>query len=126
MVQNLLQYELLVLDKHRGHKGQEIIQTFYGQLKYVLELQLPHSEDIGILRKQYYLLGFVEPCITNGKDATREFIMYTRMSMAIFIDIRAIGSVVGHVKRHNEWGIVDRSGGLTQTVFIDPESDEDN
>ena len=71
MIQNFIQYELLVQDKHRSHKGQEIIQTFYRQLRYVLEFQLPQSEDIGIPRKQHYLLGFVEPCITNGKDATR-------------------------------------------------------
>ena len=120
MVQNFIQYELLIRDKCCGHKGQEIIQTFYGQLKYVLELQLSHSEDIGIPRKQRYLLGFVESCITNGKDATRELNMYTRMSTAIFIDIRAIGSMVGRVKRHNEWGIVDRSGELARTVFVDP------
>ena len=126
MVQNLIQYELLVRDKHHGHKGQEIIQTFYGQLKYVLELQLPHSEDIGIPRKQRYLSGFVEPSITNGKDMTQEYTMFTQMSMAIFIDVRAIGSVVGHVKRHNKWGIVDRSGELAQTVFVDPGSDEDD
>ena len=99
---------------------------FYGQLKYVLELQLLHFEDIEIPRKQHYLLGFVEPCITNGKDVTRELTMYTRMSTAIFIDIRTIGSMVCRVKRHNEWGIVDRSDELAQTVFVDPESDKDN
>ena len=52
--------------------------------------------------------------------------MYTQMSMAIFIDVRAIGSVVGHVKRHNKWGIVDRSGELAHTVFVDPGSDKDD
>ena len=57
---------------------------------------------------------------------TRELTMYTQMSTAIFIDIQAIGSMVGCVKRHNEWGIVDRSGELARTVFVDPESDEDN
>ena len=97
-----------------------------GQIKHVVELQFPHSEDIGNLRKQHYLLGFVEPCITNGKDATRELTMYTRMSTATFIDIRTIGFVVGCMKRHNEWWIVDRSGELAWTVFVEPESDEDN
>ena len=50
--------------------------------------------------------------------------MYTWMSTTIFIDIRAIGSVVGRVKRYNKWRIVDRSGELAQTVFV--ESDEGN
>ena len=52
--------------------------------------------------------------------------MYTQMSIAIFIDIWATGSVIGHMKRDNEWDIVDRSGELGWTVFIDPGSDKDN
>ena len=102
MVKNLIQYKLPVQDKCHGYKDQEIIQTFYGQLKYVLELQLLHSEDIRILRKQHYLLGFVKPCITNGKDMTWELTMYIQMSTAIFIEIQAIGFMVGCVKRHNK------------------------
>ena len=107
-------------------KAKKPSKPFYGQLKYILELQLLHSEDIGIPRKQHYLLGFVKLCNTNGKNMTLELTMYTWMSTAIFIDIQAIGSLVGHVKRQNKWGIVDRSGELAQTVFVDPVSDKDN
>ena len=56
----------------------------------------------------------------------QELIMYTWMSIATFIDIQAIDSVVGHMKRHKEWGIVDRSAELARTIFFDPESDENN
>ena len=57
---------------------------------------------------------------------TQELTMYTWMSIATFIDIQAIDSVVGRMKRHNEWGIVDRSAELTRTIFFDPELDENN
>ena len=57
---------------------------------------------------------------------TPELTMYAWMLTAIFIDIQAIGSIIGHMKRHNEWGIVDRSGELAWTIFVDPESDKDN
>jgi hypothetical protein len=48
----MFQYELLVRDNRHGHRGQEITQTFYGQLKYIIELQLPGSDELSISRKR--------------------------------------------------------------------------
>ena len=44
----------------------------------------------------------------------------------IFIDIQAISSVVGHVKRESEWAIIDHRGDLAQTVFVDPDLLDDD
>ncbi|KAF8487592.1 hypothetical protein JB92DRAFT_3021741, partial [Gautieria morchelliformis] len=40
------------------------------------------------------------------------------------IDIDRDG-VVGRVQRGNEWGIIDRSGDLACTVFVNPEPEDD-
>lgn len=102
-----------------------MVQTFYGQLKYIVELLLlPASEILGIPNQQQLLLACIEPCITQGKDVTLEVKMYTRMSTAIFIDIQAVGTVVGQIKRRNEWAIVDRNSELARTVFVDPVLDD--
>jgi hypothetical protein len=112
--------------RRRGRDGPaEIVQTFYGQLHYIIEVTLPRSELINPLSKRRFLLAFVEPCLTNGKDATRELTTYERTSATIFIDLQAIGCIVGRIKRGNEWAIIDRSEELARTVFVDPNTLEE-
>jgi hypothetical protein len=93
-------YELYVQNNHRkAGEPAENIQTFYGQLQYILECDLLHHAELGIPDRHKYLLAVVVPCITNGKDATREATMYNTTSTAIVIDLQVIGCVVGRVKR---------------------------
>ena len=56
-----------------------------------------------------------------GRDATKEVTTYQRTSTNIFIDLRAIGCVVGRIKCGNDWAIIDRSEELARTVFVDPD-----
>jgi hypothetical protein len=103
----------------------ESIQTFYGQLQYIIEVTLPSAELPNIPEKRRFLLACVKPCNTKGRDATSEVTTYERTTTDIFIDIQAIGCVVGRVKKGNMWAFVDRSGDLARTVFVDPAINED-
>jgi hypothetical protein len=99
---------------------------FYGQLQYILECSLPRSSKLGLPKSKRFLLAVIVPCITEGKDATCELTTYGRVSTSIVIDLQTIGCVVGRVKRGKTWGIVDRSGELARTVFVDQQDiDED-
>ena len=102
-----------------------VIQTFYGQLHYILDIVLPRSDLIRLPQRQHRLLACIEPCLTQGKDATKEVVTYRRTSTTIFVDLQVIGSVVGRVKRGNEWAIIDRSEDLARTAFVDRGLDED-
>ena len=59
-----------------------------------------------------------------GKDATVELTNYQRTSTPIFLDLQAIGSVVGRIKRGRDWAIVDRSEALVRTAFVDINPEE--
>ncbi|KAF8507897.1 hypothetical protein BU17DRAFT_16329, partial [Hysterangium stoloniferum] len=61
---------------------------------------------------------------TNGKDATESLTSYNRTSTEIFIDLQMINCVVGHVQYGRDWYIINQSGGIAQTVFIEPNLDE--
>jgi hypothetical protein len=86
---------------------------------------LPLSELHHSAVKRQCLVAFVEPCITLGKDTTKEVTTYQRTSSTIFIDLQAIGCVVGRIKRGNNWAIINRSEDLARTVFVEQELDEE-
>ena len=56
---------------------------FYGKLKQILEYEIPDSQFWGILRGKITLLAIITPCVTNGKDATKQLTMYTETTMQI-------------------------------------------
>ena len=53
----------------------EIRCTFYGQLHFILDLTLHASRKLG-LEPTHHLLAVIEPCATQGKDATQEMASY--------------------------------------------------
>lgn len=122
----ITKYELLVKN-HRRQGAVEVIQTFYGQLQYIVELTHHGRDDIQppIPISGSILLACIQPCITNGKDATQELTSYRRMSTTIFVDLKTVECVVGRVKRGQDWFIIDRSGDFARTVFIEPELEDE-
>ncbi|KAF8493835.1 hypothetical protein BU17DRAFT_59563 [Hysterangium stoloniferum] len=121
-------YELLVKNNHRSKKKSEpteIQQVFYGQIHYIISLKLSSCAELNIPDTPCSLLARISPCITNGKDATESLTSYNRTSTEIFIDLRTINCVVGRVQRGRDWYIIDRSGGIARTVFIEPNLDEE-
>jgi hypothetical protein len=113
----------MVTANQRGRNPTQVRQIFYGQLECILDVTLPVSRTPLIPTATRFLLAVVRPCLTGGKDATREVTMYAATTVPVVIDIRTVENVVGRVRRGNEWGIVDRSGDFARTVFVDPEVD---
>jgi hypothetical protein len=67
------------------------------------------------------LLAVIEPCVTEGKDATKEVVYYQRKTTHIVTDLQTIGAVVGRVKTRGKWGIIDRSGNNARPIFLEPD-----
>ena len=91
---------------------------FYGKLKQILEYKIPDSQFWGILQGKITLLAIITPCVTNGKDATKQLTMYTETTMQIVTNLQTVKCVVGRVLTQNRWGIIDRSGDSSRTEFI--------
>ena len=91
---------------------------FYGKLERILEYEIPDSSFWGVLRGKTRLLAVITPCITNGKDATKEVTIYNDTTTQIVTDLQAVECVVGRVQTRNAWGIIDRSGDSSRTEFI--------
>jgi hypothetical protein len=120
-----LQYEIYVKNNRRGrNEPAETIQMFYGQLQYILECHLLRVPSLNLKKPQMFLLALVVPCKAYSKDATREPTAYSTISTSIVIDLQAIGCIMGQVKRGKEWGIIDHSGKLARTVFVELEDVE--
>ena len=117
----------MVTNRERAHdRPMRVRQIFYDQLESILDVFLPPTHTLDIMQPKHFLLALVTPCSTRGKDATRDVTTYEEMTRPVIIDIRTIECVVGRVQRGNTWGIIDRSGDITCTVFVDPEDgDED-
>lgn len=94
-------------------------ETFYGQLDLILEFNVPNHKFWGPeLRGKTVLLAVITPCVTLGKDATKEVTTYTQTTTQVVTDLRAISSVIGRVWTRNRWGIVDRSEEGSRTEFV--------
>ena len=91
---------------------------FYGKLERILEYEIPDSRFWGNLRGKTRLLAVITPCVTNGKDATKQLTMYNDTTTQIVTDLQAVECVVGRVLTRNGWGIIDRSGDSSRTEFI--------
>ncbi|KAF8579867.1 hypothetical protein K439DRAFT_1620204 [Ramaria rubella] len=115
-IRQLLQSYELIVKNPRPCCGQptEYTQTFYGQLQYIIKIEMPRSNKLGITEARRHLLALVKPCTTGNKDATVEVTTYTQTMSSIFIDLQAIGAVIGRIKHGNEWAIIDRSGDLAR------------
>jgi hypothetical protein len=91
---------------------------FYGRLEQILQYEVPNKKFWGIFRGETRLLAVITPCITNGRDATKDLTTYTDTTTQIVTDLQAVQCVVGRVQTRNRWGIVDRSSDSSRTEFI--------
>ncbi len=103
--------------------------TSYGCLQQIIACELPATpfwrNNSSKLKSGLFLLGLVEPCNTDGIDATERVVFYNSTRAPRIINLMTISSVVGRVKTRNKWGIVDRSKGVARTDFINGEDEEE-
>lgn len=92
---------------------------FYGSLDMILEFNVPEDPFWGNMQGQTRLLAAITPCVTNGGDAAKKLTSYRTTTTQIITDLQAISSVVGRVQTRKWWGIIDRSGDYSRTIFID-------
>ena len=77
------------------------------------------SAALGLNSDTTYLLAEIEPCNTNGKDATKEVVSYVTSCASVIVDLLLVESVIGRVYSRGEWYIIDRSSDVARTVFVE-------
>lgn len=101
----------------RNRSCHPVHQVNYGQIQDIFYIELNNHGHPDADHK--FLLARVTPCdISSHKDATEELVEYQNMARnTLIIHLNTIEAVVGQVKRHNTWSIVDRRKGAVQTLF---------
>jgi len=89
----------------------------YGQLEQIIVCELPDDEFLGELSGKTWLLALVTPCNTRGRDAIRQHTTYSTQTVSIIMDVRSIRAVVGRMRSHVEWTIIDRSSAISHMAF---------
>jgi len=115
----LAQYEI------NYESGSRVIcEIGYGLLEMIFACRLPDEEFFGDLHGREQLLVLIEPCKTEGKDASLDCVEYRTTKTSFVTDIRNVKRLIGRVLTRGKWGIIDRTPGTAQTSFVE-EEDED-
>ena len=115
-------YKCLV-DQNADHDGPEnlILQSFFGELQRVVQLNLPRSSELHLSQDETILLAHVQTC-----DATKNgdgFWEYSSMKRSPhFVDLNTVVCVVGRIRDRGHWTFVDRSGPTAHVKMASPPS----
>lgn len=108
-------------------------QTFFGQLQHILVVNLGPvpSATPPLLSAKTLLLAAIKPCIeerppgrsrqatTTSGNVTRGITYYKRLGALDLVDIRTIQCVVGRVQDRGYFGIIERVGTVSTTLYVD-------
>jgi hypothetical protein len=102
----------------RNRDDRPFRQVNYGQLLDIIYLKLKPDGDYPDVDLEY-LLAHILPCETfTHNDAASTLVEYEKMAgHSLIVHLSSVEAVVGRAKRHNTWGIIDRSKGAVRTLF---------
>ena len=115
----LLQYQLLI-DKNAwlaNTEPQFVPETFYSQLQHIFVIKMPAAWQLGISNPEILILGTILTCNIEEHNSL-DMHYYKMHGKTEVVDIMTIQCLVGHIKDHGSWAIIDRSGNLAQATLV--------
>jgi hypothetical protein len=105
----ILQYQLAV-DKfaHLPHRAPEFeLQDFFGQILRFIIVDIPHS-PIHKIKAGSFIYAFINQ-VKNLEPATDQsgINYYKDLGPMEFVDLNQVECVVGRIKEHSKWSIID-------------------
>lgn len=89
------------------------LQTFFGQLRRVLVLELPSAPRLNLATPTTIILALIK----NVKAAlTNNVYHYKELGVDEVVDLATVQCVVGRIWDRDEWAIVDRSDNMSIQV----------
>ncbi len=122
-----LQYEALV-DINARYRNRAIVyekQTYYGQLKQVLQFDLAPVPECDIPNTTPLIVAVIQVCNIDADDHNLDIHYYTRLGAVQYVDITTVQCVVGRIKDRGRYAIIDRSGSLSCALYT-PENGEES
>lgn len=113
-----------MVEYSRGKGSTHVRQICYGRLDQILEFTVPDHPFWRELQGKLLLVATITPCVTQGKDATKENVLYRKYAASVMVDLRVVEATVGRVQTRGRWGIIDRSGDGARTIFTNPDDVE--
>ena len=110
-----------VVDRNADNDGPEdfVLQTFFGELQRVVQLNLPRSSQIYLSQDETILLAHLQTC--DAKNNEDGFWEYSSMKRPLhLVDLNTIVCVVGRVRDRGHWTFVDRSGPTAHVKMASP------
>jgi hypothetical protein len=96
------------------------LQTFFGQLRYIVVIPVPKSKELKTKEPQSVCLAIIQQvCATLPNAQGPPIPFYSQFGALDPVDIKSIQCVVGRVEDQGNWGLVDRSGPLAHVVFAE-------
>jgi hypothetical protein len=91
-------------------------QDFFGQILCFIIVDIPHSPIHNIKADSFIYVFINQVKISELATNQCEINYYEELGPTEFVDLNQIQCVVGHIKDHGRWSIVDRSRLLAQAV----------
>nr|GAT46989.1 predicted protein [Mycena chlorophos] len=113
-----------VLEKAGDGQRVWVDRLFYGRLEEILVCQMPSEEVFGRFAGQIRLIAAITPFATNGQDATKGIVTYTRELTRMVVEADYVTALVGRFETRKKWVIVDRTRGLVNPEFVPREEDD--
>ncbi|QRV95070.1 hypothetical protein RhiJN_23088 [Ceratobasidium sp. AG-Ba] len=99
----LYQVRIQQRQKMRDNKEVKMIKVFgYGQLNFILALNLPAALKFGVDEPQFYILTHITEAKDARRDASIEQVSYTKLGRLFVLDITSFKHVVGRVESRGE------------------------
>ena len=109
--------------RHARHKPEYILQTFYGQLQHIFVIHFPSAcPELGLNNITTIILASIRSCVLDNTDSLLEKLdirFYTTDGPVHVIDITSLQCLVGRIRDHKRWAIIDRSRTLARAVYVE-------
>jgi hypothetical protein len=107
----VLQYQLAI-DKfaHLPRRAPEFeLQDFFGQILCFIIVNIPHSPIHNIKADSFIYTLINQVKISELATNSCGINYYKNLGPMEFVDLNQVKCVVGHIKDHSKWSIIDRS-----------------
>jgi hypothetical protein len=105
----MFQYQLDI-DQYACRRNQTPefeLQDFFGQILCFLIINIPPSPEHSIEAKSFIYAAIHEVKISKPATDQHRINYYQDLGPTVLVDLNQVKCVVGHIRDHNKWAIID-------------------
>ena len=90
------------------------LRNFFGQILRLFVINIPASPQHEIREDSFIYAAIHQANISEPATDHCGINYYQQLGPVVVVDLSSVQCVVGRIRDHNKWAIVDRSGSLAQ------------